>query len=255
MTKPDWLSHSALSQYLACSYQFKLQRIDELPQAPAWFFIGGSAVHLATQRMDERNAYPYSEDQLRHIWSEAFDEEIAKAYVGRPTAKWPDGQRYKYWDDRGYSAVKAWHEWRGVSREAYGDPTHIEEEVEFQLPSGIIVKGYIDRVFKWNDTFFPLDIKTGTRRPSSPIQLALYRLGIAKKLDLPAAPFGAWWMGKDGQEYTVALDHISLYDIDYYAQQFVKGVEQEVFIPSLGDACFNCPFTKQCFAHPDYEGE
>lgn len=265
---PEWLSHSALNQYLTCSYQYKLARIDENPKPPAWFFLGGSAVHLATQRMDERNTYPYSEDQLNHIWSEAFNEVIAQAYeawpedsqwrtVGRPTHAWPNGQRYEYWDLRGRTAVKAWQDWRISTKPVMGDPTHVEEEVQFVLPSGIVLKGYIDRIYKdpHGERYFPLDLKTGTKRPESPLQLAFYRHGIKEALGLPVTDFGLWWMAKDVMAYDVKIDHITLLDLDYYAQQYFKGVENEVFIPNLGGSCYMCPFTDKCFAHPNFKGD
>jgi putative RecB family exonuclease len=265
---PEWLSHSALNQYLICSEQYRLARVEKKPEPPAWFLLGGSAVHLATQRMDERDQYPYSEDQIMHLWSEAFNEVIAEAYaawpedrqwrqVGKPTQAWPNGQRYEYWNLRGIDAVKAWHDWRIASRPLMGDPTHVEEEVEFTLTSGLIVKGYVDRIYKDPDRecYFPLDIKTGTKRPNSPLQLAFYRHGIKEALGLEVADFGCWWMAKDAQAFDVPIGHITLADLDKITTAYFKGVENEVFIPNLGDACWMCPFTEYCHVHPNFKGD
>lgn len=261
---PEYLSHSALNQYLNCSWQYKLERVDKLPTPPAWFFIGGSAVHLATQRMDERQAYPYSEDQLLHIWSEAYDELINEAYLawpedgqwrqaGRVSAVWPEGQRYIYWDQRGQAAVKAWHDFVTTLDPVFES---IEEELFVPLPSGIVYKGYVDRVESTEGGLLPLDIKTGTKRPSSLLQLGLYRVGLQlKHPHWTMSDDGAWWMAKDSAAYYNDISHITLDRIDRYAQTYVKGVREEIFIPTIGDSCRTCPFTKQCFAHPDYEGD
>jgi hypothetical protein len=213
--------------------------------------------------MDERNAYPYSDDQLEYIWSEAFNETIAEAYeewpkdsewrqAGRPSAAWPDGQRYRYWNQRGIAAVKAWQQWRMETNERL-PVVGIELPFEFDLPSGIKVKGIIDRVHALsgvaNPVVAPLDIKTGTKRPASPMQLAIYRHGLISKLGADqVSDVGFWWMGKDGREFEVSIGHLGLEQIDQYAQAYVRGVENEVFIPNVGDACFMCPFTSRCFA-------
>lgn len=259
--KLEWVSHSSLQQYLNCSWQFKLERLDKVPAPPAWFFLGGTAVHLATARMDEKNTYPYTDDQLEYIWSEAFNETIAEAYeewpddtqwrqAGRPSAAWPEGQRYKYWNERGIKAVKAWHRWR-LETNARFPVVAVELPVEFETLGGVKVRGIIDRVHALQEAeslvVFPLDIKTGTKRPASPMQLAIYRQALIQR-GLDVADFGAWWMGKDEAHFEVPVSHIGAEEIDAYAQALVKGVENEVFLPNVGDACFMCPFTKQCFA-------
>ncbi len=260
---PEWMSHSALSQYLQCSWQYKLERVDKVTTPPAWFFIGGTAVHLATARMDEKDQYPYSDDQLEFLWSEAFNETIAEAYqewpddkdwrqAGRPSRAWPEGQRYKYWNLRGIAAVKAWQDWR-LRTQGELPVVGIELPFEFDLPSGIKVKGIIDRVHALSGVaspvVVPLDIKTGTKRPQSPMQLAIYRQGLINRIGPEQVGDKAfWWMGKDGEAFEVPVGHIGLNEMDRYAQAYMRGVENEVFIPNIGDACFMCPFTDVCFA-------
>lgn len=260
----DFVSHSAIDQYLKCSWQYRLQRVDKVAVAPAWFFMGGTAVHAATALMDQRDEYPYSDDQLEYIWSESFNAEIAKAYeewpndrdwrtVGRPSKLWPEGQRYRYWNDRGLAAIKAWQKWRLEHKDRLS-VIGIEVSVEYTLPSGIQVKGFIDRVMwdKETNNLFVLDIKTGTKRPQSPVQLAIYRQGLMQiSQDLPGvnvSPEAAWWMAKDGEMFPVPVAHLGPDQLDIYAKNYMTGVENEVFIPNISDACFFCPFTKQCFA-------
>lgn len=51
---PAHLSYSALTDYLKCGKQYQLSRILGLPERPAWWNIGGHAVHAATEAWDRR---------------------------------------------------------------------------------------------------------------------------------------------------------------------------------------------------------
>lgn len=50
--KPATRSFSALTSWLRCGKAYQLSRIQKVPRAPAWWFIGGNAVHRATERYD-----------------------------------------------------------------------------------------------------------------------------------------------------------------------------------------------------------
>lgn len=262
---PPYLSHSALSQYLRCSEQYRLERVEKIPTPPAWYFIGGRAVHLATQWMDERNEYPYSEDQLAYLWSQAYDKEIGESFE-----EWPEDeewlrvgrrgqeQGYLYWDMKGLLCVKAWQEWR-MSPEGSLELVGIEREIELPLPSGITLKGYIDRIFADTDgeSVHVLDLKTSTKRPASPLQLGFYKvgleLGFAKEFGVPHfdgfVKSGSYWMAKDAKAFPQKIKHFTVDVIDRYAQKFFKGVQGDVFLPNLGDACFFCAVKDHCFAY------
>lgn len=255
--KPPYLSHSALSQYLRCGEQYRLERVEKIPTPPAWYFIGGKAVHLATQWMDQKGEYPYSENQLAYLWSQAYDQEIAEAFEGWPEDdEWLQAGRqgrrqdYTYWDMRGLMCVKAWHDWRtDPERNLVIDS--IEEEIEVPLPSGIILKGYIDRVFRDPDGLdrHVLDIKSGSKRPTNPIQLGMYKIGYELKHPGLKVVSGAWWMAKDGKEFVQKIDHITLEMLDDWARAYYRGVENDVFIPNPGDACFFCAVKDHCKAY------
>lgn len=255
---PPYLSHSALSQYLRCSEQYRLERVEKIPTPPAWYFIGGRAVHLATQWMDERNEYPYSEDQLAYLWSQAYDKEIGESFE-----EWPEDeewlrvgrrgqeQGYIYWDMKGLLCVKAWQEWRLANPDLV--ISMIEEEIEVPLPSGIILKGFIDRVVyeagKLEQGVSVLDIKTSTKRPGSPMQLGGYKVGLELKYPGSTIKDGAWWMAKDAKAFPQKINHFTVDVLDRYAQKFFKGVQGDVFLPNLGDACFFCAVKDHCFAY------
>lgn len=51
---PPHLSYSALTDFLKCGKYYQLSRILQLPERPAWWNIGGRAVHSATEAHDRR---------------------------------------------------------------------------------------------------------------------------------------------------------------------------------------------------------
>lgn len=42
---PAHISHSQVSTYLSCAKRYYLEKVVNVPQVPAWWFVGGSAVH------------------------------------------------------------------------------------------------------------------------------------------------------------------------------------------------------------------
>lgn len=52
MNTPDYLSFSQLTTYLSCGEKYRLTRIVGVEEDPAWYFVGGSAVHSAADAID-----------------------------------------------------------------------------------------------------------------------------------------------------------------------------------------------------------
>lgn len=46
------VSYTQLSQWQECGKRYQLQRVLNLPEKPAWWNIGGHAVHAATEALD-----------------------------------------------------------------------------------------------------------------------------------------------------------------------------------------------------------
>lgn len=51
---PPHLSNSQLNSLLACAHRYYLERIlrVDAPQIPAWWFVGGGAVHRLAERFE-----------------------------------------------------------------------------------------------------------------------------------------------------------------------------------------------------------
>lgn len=254
----SYVSPSQLSNYLKCSKQYELERIAKFPTPPTWYFIGGSAVHKATERLDQESVDSWSTDRMEHLWAQAFGEEIDAAYrawpedgqwlkAGRTSRNNKDGQGFRYWTERGRLAVIAWADWRRANRENY--VLHSIEE-EFLVPlADVQVKGYIDRVFQSGDGYAVVDLKNATKRPGSPLQLAIYRYGWETKNEKPGSVTEAgWFMCKDGQLFPEPLEAFTPVLLRGLADAYLRGVEGDVFLPNIGADCFGCPAKRACAA-------
>lgn len=51
---PTHVSYSSLTTYLDCGWKYYLTRIKKVKEQSAWYLVGGSAVHLATELHDKR---------------------------------------------------------------------------------------------------------------------------------------------------------------------------------------------------------
>lgn len=49
---PPHRSYSSFTTWLSCGKQWQLARVAKVPETPAWYLVGGSAVHAATETYD-----------------------------------------------------------------------------------------------------------------------------------------------------------------------------------------------------------
>lgn len=255
----EYASSSQYSQYLRCGKQFYLERIAGYPIPPTWYFIGGSAVHKATERLDQEDIDSWTVDRMEHLWAQAFGEEIDAAYAAWPNdGQWlkagkvsrrsPDGQGFRYWSERGRLAVIGWGNWRYANRYKY-HLVSVEEPFDVSI-GDVRVKGYIDRVFQTHDHGYAVvDLKNATKRPGSPFQLALYKQGWEIKHENPGAVgLGAWFMCKDEELFPQDLSPLTADVLSRLLGRYRAGVQAGVFLPNVGDDCFGCPAKAACAA-------
>jgi len=251
------VSHSQVSGYLRCSKQFELERISQYPAPPAWYFIGGTAVHNATEAMDRIDPIPiaYSPEEIAKFWSDAYEAEIEAQFLTWPAdEEWlkfgrkGSEQGHAYWFDRGLEAVNAYWAWRLAHPEFLLES--IEERFDVVI-DGIQFTGRIDRVFQTPKGRIIVDLKTGTRRPESGLQLALYRMGYELSHGLPEGHSGAsggWFMTKDGELHFEPIAPFTNRVLSGILKAYLAGVRQDVFLPNVGPACFSCAMKQACAA-------
>lgn len=248
---PKHTSHSAINSYLRCGKAFELESLKKYPTMPAWWLIAGSAVHTATEWIDT-GEWDRSPEEA---WELALFLEVQKARAIEPDdSLWlkagygARAQGYEHWYPKGAQYVRQWAD-KGLRW------AQVELDVSMTLPSGLLIKGFIDRTARVGKTeYWFADLKSGSTRPDSDQQLGIYsvlwdcwlnREGFTRQMGFPIKAYN--YMFKDDEFYEMDVSHWTLDAVDKIAQQWYRGVGDEVFIPRRGDQCARCSVSAACF--------
>lgn len=261
------LSYSgAFSTYGECPKQYDLSYLMNAPRKGAVWFVGGSAVHRATEEWDLAQVRGTSID-LPAVWRQVFHEELEKAKAADPDVLgWrkagvkkdnPQGEDINHWFAQlGPKLVQAYTAWRQRSgwqiwTTPDGEPA-IELDLGGALPGmSIPFKGYADRVF-YDPVFDALrlvDLKTGSRKPETGLQLGVYGAAITHRYGA-VVPTGAAFMNRQG-----ALSDawpLAKYTPEYIGANFeqtYQAIQSGYFVPKEGRHCGLCGVSASCFAN------
>lgn len=262
LTGRNYLSYSSLSSWLDCGARFKYERVMNAPQTEAWYFLGGHAVHAATEKADHEGITRI--DEAGPLFLEAFDLEVQRLHDkgydlakvkagGRKSTKWPMKEDIHFWRSEGPGMVANWIQWRTDRfNEGWqflplpdGSPA-IEVPVQVEFPE-ILVKGFIDRVMV-SDTgeVHVVDLKSGSRSPESSLQLGIYALGLRRNFGI-TAPLGGYWMARTGVlNQPTSLLHYTHELVGDWFTQAKRGIEAEIFIPHVSSFCNSCGSAPFC---------
>lgn len=261
------LSYSgAFATYGECPKRYDLSYLMDAPRKGAVWFVGGSAVHRATEEWDLAEVRGESID-LPAVWRRVFNEELDRAKVGDPDVLgWrkagvkkdnPQGEDATHWYVHlGPKLVQAYIAWRRRSGWAIwvtpdGEPA-IELDLGGTLPGmSVPFKGFADRIF--HDPVFDalrlVDLKTGTRKPETGLQLGVYGAATTHRYGVAVAT-GAAFMNRQG----TLSDAWSLakYTPEYVGANFeqtYQAIRSGYFVPREGRQCGMCDVSTSCFTN------
>lgn len=261
---PAHLSHSALTTFLSCGHKYYLSRVVNEPEIPAWWFIGGNAIHTATENFDRLYPEHISEGALAgsdtNFFLDAFVEEVAWSEFdtgvdpseyragGRASKQYPNKEDSVWWLENGPVMFRSWVNWRVGSgwqiAEFDGQPAI---ELGFKFPVGdALVQMYLDRLMvNEHGELVVVDLKSGSSSPKSPLQLAMYAYGCEQMLGV-RPKWGTFWKAREGTTTPlVDLDAYPKDKIEYIVSGFDKLRKQGIFLPNL-DECGWCGFNQIC---------
>lgn len=275
------LSYSTMDQWFSCPKKVELAKIQKAPQTPAWWFAGGSAVHAATEAYDHwtlLDATTRGRFSIPEAFHEAFDAEIAELDTKSPDrTAWRHAgpkdapETYDRWMKLGPLLVGNYVKWRRSADYQIWEATYavgIEIDLSFTPPGcDKEIKAYADRIF-WHrglDQIHIVDLKTGTRGPSSPLQFGVYRAGLEARHDVVATT-GTAFMNREAKPGK-AFD-LTKYTPAYVGRLFgnlSRAVDARVFPAHYTGGCARmCDVSSACYAasgelselydpdHPDY---
>lgn len=278
-------SYSQVRQLRTCGEQFRLERIERVPSRPSCPAVAGTAVHTGTETVDHLLHAEddwFGEPKVSLVkqadWREkliaaalpkaleSLDVEIA-AYVekgwetstwkryGRKTKEKPNAEDIEWFRQVGIpNSIAAYVDWRLAT------PDFVLAEVpEFgpaiEVPFNYyvgdqLIHGFIDRIFtsKRVGGYYPIDLKSG-RKPETDEQLGLYGQALNKALGWHIE-WGYYLYGlKTGTAKLtppLRVNHWTDEKLGSIYLPATKLIDEQIFIPHPGDACFNCGVSDHC---------
>lgn len=262
---PAHLSHSALTTFLQCGHKYYLSRVVKESETPAWWFIGGNAVHTATENFDRKYPTLIPEGVLAqpdtNFFLDAFVEETARVEFdsgvdpsgwrtgGRVSKQYPDKEDSVWWLENGPVMFRQWVNWRvgsGWQIAEFSGQSAIEIGFDFMVGDDFAVQMYIDRLMvNEHGELVVVDLKSGSSSPKSPLQLAMYAYGCEKILGV-RPKWGTFWKAREGTTTPlIDLDKYPADRVEYIVSGFDKLRKSGTFLPNL-DECGWCGFNQVC---------
>lgn len=258
ITGKPHLSYSAITTLTDCGEKFRLERIEQVPQAPAWWFIGGKAYHVATEYID----YGTEEDPTSawdKAWAKQLEEDVpdgnydAVRAAGRATKEWPNKQNQEWWDYHGPGFVAEYVKTMSQMRSDGWQIWNVEDgvraiEIPFQVAIGeVVMKGAIDRVLVNPDgELVVVDLKAGSRVPDSTMQLGVYAVAVEKIFGVKPI-LGSYFMARKAElTEPTSLLHYTEDMLGSVLQSAKRMIEAEIFLPHITSLCKSCGVRDYC---------
>ncbi|MFD0258633.1 RecB family exonuclease [Kitasatospora indigofera] len=147
---PTGLSPSRAGDFLTCPLLYRLRVIDKLPEPPSPAATRGTLVHAVLERLFDSPAAERTHERalglLRPQWERLLGErpELAGLFGGgEGGAAEPDGAALTRWLADAEKLIGQWFRLEDPTRL---HPVERELYVETALESGLLLRGYIDRV-------------------------------------------------------------------------------------------------------------
>lgn len=281
----DHRSHSQVTSYQECGVRYAL---DDMDQVPAWWNVGGTAVHYACEMINQHmyqipdaSELPVSQTGIAELWETSFGRAISEA-VATPGAGSPNDWRaakkgaegYDWWRVEGAAMVGRWVD---RLRRLYAEGWRIatiddRPAIEISLPFTILaavdqhhgnvkVENIVDLIMT-NDAgdFLIVDMKSSASMPDSTRQLGQYGWALSYSSAFTAGDiFGAYWMARDdGFIYAHAsMDLRELHpwdEIEYLISTMDASERQGLYLPNKSKSdrfgCGSCPVRGLCPVGP-----
>lgn len=191
-TKPDHRSVSQVSEFSDCGMRYRLSRRDGVAQMPAWWFVGGTAIHASVESMVSAGSSlhlstPLDSDAIQALWKDRLASAVAEAMREStvPMDHWLAGgqgkETYTWWLYAGPEMLDRYQKWHiDMLNQGW---RFGESEREFLLNVGETpVKGFIDQTWMKYDEgkVLIVDLKSGSSKQTDDFQLDVYAEAIRR---------------------------------------------------------------------------
>ncbi|HJE57887.1 MAG TPA: PD-(D/E)XK nuclease family protein [Nocardiopsis listeri] len=139
---PSALSPSRASDFLQCPLLFRFRTIDRLPEAPSAAALRGTLVHACLERLYELPA----DTRTTRTALGLVDPQWKKIREKKPDVAdhlFPDGEGLEDWLQSSRDLVQRYFD---LENPANLEPREREMRLEVSLPTGLRLRGYVDRL-------------------------------------------------------------------------------------------------------------
>jgi putative RecB family exonuclease len=138
------LSPSRAGDFMTCPLLYRFRAIDRLPEAPSPAAARGTVVHAVLERLFDLPAAERSPERALALLAPEWERLIAEEpELLQLFAEDADGSALQTWMAEAASLIEAYFTLEDPTRL---EPAHRELHVECELPSGLRLKGYVDRL-------------------------------------------------------------------------------------------------------------
>jgi hypothetical protein len=255
ITGKNYVSHSAMSTWLGCGWQYYLTRVQHVAEAPSYWLAGGKAVHECTEIYDITPDGFNPTEVFKERWEHNYklvDNGMPWRAGGKATKAYPNKEDAQWWLDNGPKMVDYWIQFREESGWSIWDTPAgipaIETELNQEI-KGVPIKAFLDRVMVApTGELVIVDIKTGGKAPASQTQLGIYAVLVEKTFGV-RPQLGSYFLARTGELTTpVPLERFTESRLGSWVKGFKIAVENQIFIPSVGFMCGTCPVNSSCYA-------
>jgi CRISPR/Cas system-associated exonuclease Cas4 (RecB family) len=255
LTGKNYVSHSAISTWLNCGWQYYLSRVHHVPEAPSYWLVGGKALHECTEKYDRGELQPYDPTAaFTAAWDENYalsDNGMPFRAGGRASKAYPNKEDKQWWLDHGPKMLDYWVQFRQDSGfqlyQLSGGDYAIETEINTEI-KGVNIKAFLDRLMvSPNGELGVVDIKTSAKEPATNTQLGIYAILSEKVLGVRPT-WGAYFLARSGELTTpVDLTNYTENRLGSWMKSFTLAVENKIFIPAPGFMCSTCAVNRACY--------
>ncbi|MFF4223206.1 RecB family exonuclease [Streptomyces abikoensis] len=261
---PKPRSHSQYTRFSGCGEAYRLERVAQKIPNPAGWFMQGSAVHFAVEQYELSGRSLSTADAIA-CYHERWEAEVAAGKAAQPdVGQWQTGGFKRV--EKDLADRRDLGEHQVADYIAYTDEaqetiwTTPDGQLAIELPFSIRVgevpvRGYIDQVVSTPYGLSVRDLKTGTKEPSSSLQLALYRRAIWETYHVDVTWGDYFICARKGRSPRpgAPTDPIDLTRIDQHwlANQYAAMDAADrygIYLANPGDHCRVCGVQQFCKA-------
>ena len=260
-------SVSQVTSYHECGMRYRLERLEQAYETPAWWYIGGDTFHETVRwwETEHANGRTHNADDTARKFELVWADQLAKTILENPNVRPSEFRAARagtedrdWWKDHGPTMaadyVTGQHGRETEILRLDGDTLALELGFVVDI-GGIEIKGFIDQVLVYPSTGHVLvrDHKTGSSMPEDPLQRQVYALGLRHAFGIDRPMWGAYWRARRtsktpaGETKLIRLDDPAMESLVSWRIAEMDRAERAGFYPVRPSSlCGSCGVRGSC---------